>query len=139
MIPRFEDLRDTQEGTATLLGGTNTVDIWLSIATDGVVPGKHLPVLICQYEDNNDYVSYHPPGAILDHVKGTLQDSKEMDVQGTCISTWPEGTRTYWHSGEMEHNALEIARYLAVFAPDVFSDAEREEVLGMTLTMENGR
>jgi len=137
MTPRFEDLnggRGTDEKPYILVGGTTEAGIWLSVVTDGYVRGKNLPVLICQYEHTSDYVSYYPPSAILEHVKGTLRNSKEMDVQGTCITKWPEGTRTYWKSGEMEHNALEIATYVAVFAPYVFTEDERQEALGMSLT-----
>ena len=128
MTPRFE------EKPCTLLGGTAEADIWLCIVTDGEVRGVSLPVLICQYEDTNDYVSYYPPGAILEHIKGTVKDAHQSGFLGDCITKWPEGTRTYWKSGEMEHNALEIATYVAVFAPYVFTEDERQEALGMSLT-----
>jgi hypothetical protein len=134
MEPRFEDLRDTDARPCTLIGGTTEADIWLSVVTDGYVRGKNLPVLICQYEGTDNYVSYYPPGAILEHVKGTLMDIPQSGFLNRCITKWPEGTRTYWKSGEMEHNALEIARYVAVFAPYVFTEDERNEALGMSLT-----
>ena len=134
MNHRFHNLSKEDAGTDTFVGGTNLADLWISKPYDGAVPRDDLYVLICQYQDNMEYVSYTPPSAVLDHAKGAGVDVHSTEFGGHCVTTYPVGTRVYWSSGDPPHDPVEIAKYLATFYPDIFTEDERNEALGLTLT-----
>lgn len=110
----------------TFIGGTGLADLW-------VVPKTN--VLICQYEHEDDYVSYHPISAVWADAKGEVYGDNDkyagMDVRDIDANIkWGN----WEHMGEEgTHKPADIARYLAVFYPDAFTEAQRAEVLGTTL------
>jgi hypothetical protein len=135
---RFHDLakEDEEDGprASTFIGGTNLVDLWLCEVRGGTQPRDDLYVLICQYEYDMEYVSYTPPSAVLDHAKGKGVNVNGTDFHGQCVTTYPPDTRVHWSSGKPPHDPIEVAKYLATFYPDIFTEDERIEALGLTLT-----
>lgn len=130
MQHRYLDVRENVTSKwahcTRFIGGTAHADLWLVESTN---------VLICQYEDPDDYVSYIPASTVLYHARGPM-DRKFADID---VTQMPPGARDFWGNYErlMEdgvHKPAEIARYLAVFYPDIFTEDEREEALGITLT-----
>jgi len=108
---------------AVFLGGTDKADLWLT---------ERMGVLICQYEHRDDYVSYYPARAIYARVKG-----RKNDNDGASIHEQPPEARIWWtgsEESEDNHDPAGIARYLAVFAPDIFTEEERADLLGHRLT-----
>lgn len=115
---------------AIFVGGTGETDIW-------VVPETN--VLICQYENDDVYVSYFPIAAVLDHAKGLFTLDTATPLRGDVRNAKSCGLRTAWQGFatayyDKAHKPADIARYLAMFYPDAFSEAEREEALGIPLT-----
>lgn len=130
MQNRWDDVnKSVAEGdgdSATYLGGTEKADLWLT---------ARMGVLVCQYEDSHDYVSYYPARAIYARIKGRKNDNDGY----TPLLSYPPEARVWWTgSGESEdhHNPMHIARYLAVFAPDIFTETERADLLVPALTQE---
>jgi hypothetical protein len=125
MQPRWEDLSKLgAKGTVfVFLGGTGEADLWL---TEGP-----RAILFCQYEDFDDYVAYQPARAIYARIKG-LAERSEKDTLNTFKSHPPEAC--VWSTGSAEsednHDPIGIARYLAVFAPYIFTEEERADLLG---------
>jgi len=118
MENRWVDIRDDLplDDTATFIGGTGEADLWLT--------SKH-NVLICQYDGSANYVSYHPPSAIYDATRG-----ESLPSHGDhCNLRWCGSA-----SAEDMHDVKSIARYLALFKPSIFSDEERQTLLGDALT-----
>jgi hypothetical protein len=113
---------------ADYVGGVGDVDLWVSARSN---------VLICQYEDEDEYVSYYPVSAVLDHAKGVLTYENTPNLEGKFVGDPTNANkRLLWHGKDTSvvgHQPKEIARYLAVFYPDAFSQAEREEALGLDL------
>jgi len=125
MQHRWDDVHQSvaegDDDSAVFLGGTEKADLWLT---------ERMGVLICQYEDPSDYVSYYPARAIYARVKGRENDN---DGKGSVLHDYPPEARVWWTgSAESEdhHNPMFIARYLAVFAPDIFTETERADLLG---------
>ena len=123
------DKEDEDFNRADYIGGIGDVDLWVARNTN---------VLICQYEHDETYVSYYPVGAVLDHAKGTLTYLNAEGLRGECVThEFNVHKRTLWFGSmpePMQHRPRDIARYLALFAPDTLTEAEREEALGMALT-----
>lgn len=124
MEHRWEDVHQSvyeHEGDgAVFLGGTEKADLWLT---------EKLGVLICQYEHRYDYVSYYPARAIYARVKGHENDNDGRSP----LQNYPPEARVWWRGSEESednHNPMFIARYLAVFAPDIFTETERADLLG---------
>lgn len=125
-----QDVDSKVSAGTTFIGGTGLADLW-------VVPKTN--VLICQYEDPDDYVSYHPVSAVLADAKGEL-DGDNDKYAGVDITQMPEDASIKWGAyqsltEEGTHKPADIARYLAVFYPDAFTEAQRAEVLGTTLAV----
>lgn len=125
---------DNDGGQADFVGCCGCADLW-------VVP--NMDVLICQYEDPDEYVSYHPASAVLDHAKGVLTYENTPRLGGVSV-TDPQNVdkRLLWigmTSSVIGHYPKDIARYLAVFTPGIFTEDEREEALGLTLTEQGER
>lgn len=137
MQHRYLDVRksgDSKWAHCThFIGGTEHADLWLVESTN---------VLVCQYEYPYDYVSYIPASTVLHHARGPMvRKFADMDVtqMPPLADVLGAGARDFWGNYErlMEdgvHKPAEIARYLAVFYPDIFTEDEREEALGITLT-----
>lgn len=103
----------------TFIGGCGEADLWLTY--DGV--------LLCQYEDFD--VGYWPASAIHRYITGGVMDEPNFPLKVE------KGMFFRWFgvaSIEAVHDAIGIARYLAVFAPYLFTDGERADLLGLTLT-----
>lgn len=114
---------DSDEDPTSYVGGCGPADLWLVHTTN---------VLICQYQDNDDYVSYYPAATVWDDAKGTLNAEVVHKYNGVAVSEFPKGLRTKWGAriySLIQHNPKDIATYLAVFCPDVFTDTERAEIL----------
>lgn len=108
-------------------GGTELADLWIVQKTN---------VLICQYEDDDEYVSYFPISAVLDHAKGRM-DHESCNGKGMIVQEMERlGLSSIWGIDLPQHKPEDIARYLAVFYPDAFTEAQRQEALGITLTTE---
>lgn len=122
------------ESESTFIGGTADVDLWLCQILKGQKRRKDCYILICQYSDQHKYVSYYPPGAVLDHAKGTVDHLQGLKWGGACVTTLPPTARVYWDSMNPDHNAPLVAKYLATFYPSIFTEDERNEALGLTLT-----
>lgn len=127
MEHRWGDVNVDDEVTdGVFVGGCGPADLWISKKN----------VLICQYEDFTDgYVSYYPTNAIYRVAMGLPMDEHEP-------GNLPDGKFITWNGGteaEAGHDALSIARYLAVFVPDAFSEAERNHLLGHGLTQQEGK
>jgi len=125
MKHRWGDLNDDVENSfevAVFLGGCGDADLWL------------LPTgtIICQYEDYDaDYVSYWPASAIHRHITGRSMDNTTFPLE------FEKGKFYRWFGAASivaVHDEISIARYLAVFAPYLFTDGERADLLGLTLT-----
>lgn len=112
------------EPPAECIGGAGDADLWL--CPNGVV--------ICQYEDDDAYVSYTRGDAIWDVVSGKLTEENNPDVTGK-VGIRPDTPNAFWCGTPWDHNPKEILHYLMCFAPRVFSEAVREEILQ---AMENG-
>lgn len=113
---------------ADFVGGIGDVDLWVN---------SKFSVLICQYEDDDEYVSYYPASAVLDHAKGVLTYENTPNLAGRAVSD-PINVdkRLLWHGTEASiigHRPKEIAAYLAIFAPYIFTEDERETALGFDL------
>jgi hypothetical protein len=109
------------------LGHVKGMDLWLT----------NTRVLICQYEDEDIYRSYHPPGAIIHYAKGGEQNEKVLDWDIKTKNNRQCLDPTWWGVNDDAHSfdtAKYIARYLAMFTSDVFTDEEKQEALGFTLT-----
>lgn len=119
MNHRWGDVNDDGElsSPARFLGGCGPADLWLVEKNN---------VLICQYEDFPDgYVSYYPPSALYHHVMGIpLDDHEPGHLRKSSHVRWFGNAAT-----EAEHDAQGIARYLAVFAPDLFTEEQRRDLL----------
>jgi len=134
MQHRWDDVHRSVAGclpgdSAVFLGGTEKADLWLT---------EELGVLICQYEDSNDYVSYYPARAIYARIKGR----KNGNDGTSAIIDYPPEARVWWtgsDESEDNHDPMGIARYLAVFAPDIFTEEERADLLGVALTLEENK
>lgn len=119
MNHRWGDVNDDGElgGLACFLGGCGPADLRLVEKNN---------VLICQYEDfSGGYVSYYPPSALYRHAMGIPLDEHEP---GHLRS----GSHVRWFGNDAtdaEHDAQGIARYLAVFAPDLFTEEQRRDLL----------
>lgn len=129
MEHRWDDLRgapETEKEGVSFLGGCGDADLWCTSNN----------VLICQYQHSDDYVSYYPPWAMLRRLQRVPRKSENIGVQ---LSDIPEGEFIYWGNttGHGHEETLEIARYVAIFAPDLFSQADRETILGFTLKPKN--
>lgn len=114
---------------AEYIGGVGDADLWVS---------RKINVLICQYEDDDEYVSYYPASAVIDHAKGVLTYKNTPKLEGVGVSH-PDNAnkRLLWYGKDTSvvgHLPKNIARYVALFCPHAFSEAEREEALGLTLT-----
>lgn len=110
---------------AIYIGGCGNADLWII---------HKIRVLICNY-DNDEYVSYCPASALADDAMGTLE--QDPAHKNTPVSMLPSGARLRWESSEEileDHNPRMLALYVAMFAPGVFSEEVRQEVLGITLT-----
>jgi hypothetical protein len=122
MNHRWRDLNDVVDEVAVLIGGCGEADLWLLDSG----------VLVCKYgDDNDDYVSYWPASAIHRHVTGGAMDEDIFRLK------FEEGRFYRWFgvaSIEAVHDEIGIARYLAVFAPYLFTEGERADLLGLTLT-----
>ena len=125
MEHRWDDVHKSvdegDEDSAVFLGGTGNADLWLT---------ERMGVLICQYEDSNDYVSYYPARAIYARVKG---HENANDGKGSVLHDYPPDACLWWKGSEESednHDPMGIARYLAVFAPDIFTEEERADLLG---------
>lgn len=118
-----------QENNADYVGGVGDVDLWVN---------PRISVLVCQYEDDDEYVSYYPASAVLDHAKGVLTYENTPNLGGgSVVDPTNVKKRLLWYgknTSVVGHKPKEIARYLAVFYPDIFTEDEREEALGITLT-----
>lgn len=114
------------ENNADYVGGVGDVDLWVDTKNN---------VLICQYEDDDEYVSYYPVSAVLDHAKGVLTYENTLGLEGKSVAD-PANVMLWYGKGTsvLGHKPKDIARYLAIFYPDAFSEAEREEALGTSLT-----
>ena len=130
MQHRWDDvnksIREGDEDSAVFLGGTEKVDLWLT---------ERLGVLVCQYEDPSDYVSYYPARAIYARIKGHKNDNDG----NSPLLNYPPEARVWWTGSEEpedNHDPMGIARYLAMFAPDIFTEEERADLLGHRLTQE---
>ena len=82
-------------------------------------------------------MSYYPASPVLDHAKGVLTYENTPNLEGKSV-TDPTSVnkRLLWYgknTSVIGHKPKEIARYLAIFYPDAFSQAEREEALGLDL------
>lgn len=120
---------DSENNPTEFVGMVGEADLWII---------QRLDVLICQYRHDDEYVSYYPTSAVIDHAKGRLTYENSPNLGGLSIEDpsninkrlmwWGDDAMLAMHDQEM------IARYLAIFVPYVFSDAERNEVLGMNLT-----
>ena len=117
------------ENNADYVGGVGDVDLWVN---------PRIRVLVCQYEGDDEYVSYYPVSAVLDHAKGVLTYENTLSLEGTSVADPTNvSKRLLWYGEDTSiigHQPKEIARYLALFYPDAFSEAERKEALGLTLT-----
>lgn len=127
MEHRWGDVNEDGEvEDGVFVGGCGPADLWIT--------GKN--VLICQYENFDEgYVSYYPANAIYRAAMGLPMDEHTP-------GNLPEGKFITWNGSteaEAEHDALSIARYLAVFVPDTFSEAERNHLLGHDLTQQEGK
>jgi hypothetical protein len=122
MNHRWGDINDDIADVAVLIGGCGPADLWL-IDTG---------VLVCQYEDNDDdYVSYWPASAIHRHVTGRAMDDTTFPIN------FVKGRFYRWFGAasiQAVHDEISIARYLAVFAPYLFTEGERADLLGSNLT-----
>ena len=125
MKHRWEDVHESvaaHDGdSATYLGGTDKADLWLT---------ERDHVLVCQYEYPGDYVSYYPARAIYARINGHKNDNTG---NGFRLDAYPPGARVWWtgsEESEDRHDPMGIARYLAVFAPDIFTEEERADLLG---------
>lgn len=110
--------------SAEFLGGTGEADIWLT---------RRNRVLICQYREDDNYVSYCPPSALYNEVMELGMD----DHADYPIDDLPEDARVVWHGASAVldiHRPREIANYLALFCPDLFTSAERMDLLAHALT-----
>lgn len=123
MQHRWDDVHmsvyENSMDSAVFLGGTEKADLWLT---------EKMGVLICQYEGPNDYVSYYPARAIYARIKGRKNDND----RNRTLHDYPQQARVWWTgSAESEdhHDPMDIARYLAVFAPDIFTETERADLL----------
>lgn len=113
-----DDIDDSFD-SVVLIGGCGEADLWLTY--DGV--------LLCQYEDFD--VGYWPASAIHRYITGGVMDEPNFPLKVE------KGMFFRWFgvaSIEAVHDAIGIARYLAVFAPYLFTDGERADLLGLTLT-----
>lgn len=128
------EVNDSEDPShADYIGGVGDVDLWVN---------TKINVLICQYEDEDEYVSYYPASAVIDHAKGVLTYENTPKLEGVSVSH-PDNAnkRLLWHGKDTSvdgHLPKDIARYVALFYPDAFSEAEREEALGLTLTQDVG-
>lgn len=126
-------LLEEDSSHADFVGGVGDADLWVNTKDN---------VLICQYEDDEEYVSYYPMSAILDHAKGVLTYENTLGLEGKSVADPTNvSKRLLWYgksTSVLGHKPSEIARYLAMFYPDAFSPAEREEALGLTLTQDVG-
>lgn len=126
MEHRFDDVNKHNDGpSADYVGGLSNVDLWVST-------GERFKLIICQYEISHHYVSYSNASALWADAKGELEESEYSDMP---IDEVPDGAQYCWGLTDeyrelVGHNPREIARYLALFAPYVFSEAERKEILG---------
>ena len=125
MEHRWDDVHKSvaegEEDSAVFLGGTEKADLWLT---------ERLGVLVCQYEYASDYVSYYPARAIYARAKGHKNDNTGV---GSNLHSYPPEARVWWRGSEESednHDPMGIARYLAVFAPDIFTEEERADLLG---------
>ena len=114
---------------AEYVGGVGDADLWFVRGND---------VLICQYEDEDTYVSYHPASVVIEHALGVIDYENTPSLDGHSIKH-PENVKKHllWHGKDVSmevHQPEMVARYLAIFAPYVFSEAERIKALGQDLT-----
>jgi len=130
MKHRWEDVNNSvaeHDGdSAVFLGGTEKADLWLT---------EKMGVLVCQYEGPSDYVSYYPARAIYARIKGRKNDNDG----NSPLLNYPPEARVWWTGSEEpedNHDPMGIARYLAMFAPDIFTEEERADLLGHRLTQE---
>jgi hypothetical protein len=133
MKHRWCDVNDELDNHANyhadFVGGVGEADLWIIRSAD---------VLICQYRHDDMYVSYRPASTVVDHAKGVLDYATTPTLEGLSIDDPSNiNKRLLWwgdDSIQTEHDQEKIARYLAIFYPDAFTEAERNEVLGKTLT-----
>ena len=127
MQHRWMDIRDDlpADDSAVYLGGAGGADLWFT--------SKH-DVLICQYETSTTaYVSYYPAWAVYNDVTG-------LPLQGAYAPAHPddEPVARRWEGSDIgpedAHKPEEIARYLAIFAPYIFTETQRAKLLGLGLT-----
>ena len=125
---------EDSESESTFIGGTADVDLWMCKILRGEVRRDDCYVLICQYDDEHKDVSYYPPSTVLDHAKGSVDHLQGTKWGGGCVTSLPPTARVYWDSMNPDHNATLVAKYLATFYPDIFTEDERNEALGLPLT-----
>jgi len=116
-----DDIDDSFD-SAVLIGGYGDADLWLF----------NTGVLLCQYENySNHYISYWPANAIYRSIKGGVMDKADFPIE------MEEGKFYRWMGSSAVtdiHDEIGIAIYLAVFQPDLFTEAERADLLGSSLT-----
>lgn len=115
MQHRWMDLNEDQEikNGAAYLGGTGPTDLWLT-------NGKK--TLVCQYQDDDDYVSYQPADRLLVHVQNELLDTESNSI-------WTSARSLGYAAEVWGHDPKAITHYLLCFAPWVFTDTTRAEML----------
>lgn len=131
MQHRFADINneagppDNEDDYAECIGGTNDADIW--VGSNGVI--------ICQYENDDAYVSYTRGDAVWLHATGVLTDENNPNIVGKGIKR--SSPNAFWRGYDCEHNPKEILHYLMCFAPRVFSAKVRKQIL-QTMEKEDG-
>jgi hypothetical protein len=130
MEPRFEDLRSQLHNNKDIhvpvyVGGTEKADLWL--LTDA---GVSRQVLVCQYDDSDVYVSYSPPYAVALDALGEYDHAKADQWIGQGLRDMPTTLCLRWgHPTHHEHNAEQVARYVAIFLPDYVPPELRARIL----------
>lgn len=130
MEPRFDDLREKTKHNKDLaavmcVGGTTKADLWLLIDSP-----ESRTVLVCQYEDNDTYVSYSPPyAAVLDALGEYDHTGADKWIGFGLRGLPPELCMRWGNPSHEDHNIEEIARYVAVFLPDHVPPELRARIL----------
>lgn len=126
---RWMDINyDIDGDTATFIGGCGPADLWLIVKQEEGKPDR--TILVCQYKDADAYVSYQPLRTIYRAVFDLPLDEHTPGMfKPNTFVRWHGLNKTMRH-----HDAISIARYLAMFTPDFFTEEERRHLLGADLT-----
>lgn len=112
---------------ARFIGGVGEFDLWIM---------QERNVLIVQGEGYDQFMSFFPSGALIDVIEGHLNNDTNPGFPRGGVGELTNGERIYWGDRKLKFDKVAVARFVAVFAPNMFTDEERNKALGFDLTLD---